>query len=159
MKFLKTRPLKRMRHDVVSFVLIAAVPVSLVILFPYDVLTFKPRDTGPALQPKCAFVTLTAREEEAALAAARAAWQVGASGMRGLRVDLATGDLPPAPMRPVMPFRASSDIGASASDKGYEPNVLPPSVAASAPDAITPETDGGKTRASAFSREELLKID
>ena len=106
-------------------------------------------------RPSCSFVVLSEAEERVALAAARTSWQVGAKGVRGLRTDISSGELPPEPIRLVMPTRPKRDEVFAPVE--YTPNALPPSVAAPSPAVIAPEAAAEQKKA--FSREELLKID
>ncbi len=152
------RPLRRFRHELLSFALVSSVPVALALVFPYEALSFRVGGEKRETSPRCAFVTLAAEEERAALAAARASWQVDASGVVGVRADLSTGDLPPEPIRPVIPVRPSARGSADIS-ANYVPNALPSSVGA--PAAAQMKAEGEESRAGrmAFSREELLNID
>jgi len=153
----RARWLRRLRHELLSLALVAAVPVSLAIVFPYEAVGFRATGPGPRRAAPCAFVSLSAAEERAALAAARTAWQVDAKGVRGLRTDLSSGDLPPAPTRPVISVRRVRATGPAVAS--YLPNALPPTAAASRPAAIPPEAAPVPVPPPAFSREELLRID
>jgi len=82
---------------------------------------------------------------------------VDAKGVRGLRTDLSSGDLPPAPTRPVISVRRVRATGPAVAS--YLPNALPPTAAASRPAAIPPEAAPVPVPPPAFSREELLRID
>ncbi len=155
---LRAKPLRRVRHELFAFALVASVPTALALVFPYEAFSFRVERRADESRARCSFVTLTADEERAALAAARAAWQVDAKGVMGLRADLSTGDLPPEPMRPVIPVRPAEDRGVSGAVQ-YVPNALPPSVGACAAARIAPEGEQSAPAGTAFSREELLKID
>ena len=148
------RPMRSLRHEVFALALMASVPVALALVFPYEAVSFRPSEGSGAPRAVCAFVTLGEDEERAALAAARTAWQVDSKSVAGLRIDLSSGDLPPAPVRTVelrSPVR-----GESAAAVPFEPEMLPPTFAAPAPRQIKPDA---YTNAPAFPREELLKID
>ena len=154
----RARFLRRLRYEIFSFALVASVPVAIAIVFPYDAIGFhaQERDGAPPAA-ECAFVSLDAAEERAALAAARTAWQVDVKGVRGLRVDLSTGDLPPVPVRPVIPRSLPRASGTAPAI--YVPNALPPTVGAAAPDDIATVADKPAEAKQAFSKEDLLKID
>ena len=148
------RPMRGIRHEVFTLALVASVPVALALVFPYDALGFRPAPCAGAAQASCAFVALDAAEERAVLAAARTAWQVDSKSVAGLRIDLSSGDLPPAPVRTVELRRPVR--GESAAAVPFEPDMLPPTFAAPAPRQIKPDA---YTNAPAFPREELLRID
>ncbi len=156
MSSLTARPLKRVRNEVFTLIMLSAVPIAIALAFPHELFSFRAIPAGE-VRPTCAFVNLTAEEEQAALTAARASWQVDSRGARHMRVDLSTGDLPPAPVRPVIATRPARER--SDSIGGYIPESLPPSVAAGAAGEIKPDKTEPASVKSAFTREELLKID
>ncbi len=153
----RPRPLRSLRHEAISLAEVAVIPIAVAMAFPYDAVGFRAEERARDSRPSCAFVTLSEEEERVALAAARTSWQVGAKGIRGLRTDISSGELPPAPMRLVMPERLQG--GTPTAPAEYTPNALPPTVAAPPPAAIEPEESDDPTAKQAFSREELLKID
>ena len=114
------RPMRGIRHEVFTLALVASVPVALALVFPYDALGFRPAPCAGAAQASCAFVALDAAEERAVLAAARTAWQVDSKSVAGLRIDLSSGDLPPAPVRTVELRRPVR--GESAAAVPFEPD-------------------------------------
>ena len=134
---------------------IAVIPVAVAFVFPYEAVGFRAEKRERGSRTSFAFVVLSEDEERVALAAARTSWQVGAKGVKGLRTDISSGELPPAPIRLVMPTRPKRDEVFAPVE--YMPNALPPTVAAPAPAAIAPEEVVEQKQA--FSREELLKID
>ena len=151
------RSFRRIRHEAFVLALIAAVPLAIVSAFPLEAFSFRARTKGGEVRPSCAFVTLTDEEERAALSTARTSWQVDARGVKRMRVDISTSELPPAPVRPVIaerpPRRAAIEI------PEYVPGALPPTVAAPAAAQIKAEAGASSSAKPAFSREELLKID
>ena len=154
----RPHPLRALRHEAISLLEIAVVPVAIALAFPYKAVGFRAAERAASRSPSCAFVVLSEEEERVALAAARTSWQVGANGVKGLRTDISSGELPPEPVCPVMPSRPVR--GKSAARAAYAPNVLPPTVAAGAPEAIAPDAEAGKAEAKkAFSKKDLLKID
>lgn len=152
----RAKTFRHLRHDLISFALVAVVPVALACVFPYEAIGFRATESARGQSFSCAFVSLDVDEERAALAAARTAWQVDSAGVRGMRTDLSSSDLPPVPTRPVISVRAGRAI--SVAGAAYVPNALPPTVAAPPPDKITAGTPSISEEAPTFSREELLKI-
>ncbi len=153
----RPRPLRSLRHEAISLIEIAVVPVAIAFVFPYEAVGFRAEKRAQESTPSCSFVVLSEEEERVALAAARTSWQVGSKGVQGLRTDISSGELPPVPLRLVMPTRPMR--GASAESAEYAPNMLPPTVAAPPPAAIAPDAAADHAAKQAFSREELLKID
>ena len=151
----RPRPLRSLKHEAISLLEIAVIPAAIAFVFPYEAVGFRAEKREPESRSSCSFVVLSEEEERVALAAARTSWQVGAKGVRGLRTDISSGELPPAPIRLVMPTRSKRDEVFTPVE--YTPNALPPTVAAPAPAKIAPEEALEQKRA--FSREELLKID
>ena len=147
--------LRSLRHEAILLFEIAVIPVAIAFVFPYEAVGFRAEKREQGSRPSFAFVVLSEEEERVALAAARTSWQVGAKGVKGLRTDISSGELPPAPIRLVMPTRPKRDEVFAPVE--YTPNALPPTVAAPAPAAISPEAAAAQKQA--FSREELLKID
>lgn len=153
----RPRPLRSLRHEAISLVEIAVIPVAIALAFPYDAVGFRAEDRAHERRPSCALVALTKEEERVAIVAARTSWQVGAKGVKGLRTDISSGELPPVPVRIVMPTCPKRI--ASAAPAEYTPNALPPTVAAPPPAVIAPDAAAGPAAKQAFSKEELLKID
>ena len=151
----RPRPLRSLRHEAILLFEIAVIPIAIAFVFPYEAVGFRAEKRERGSRTSFAFVVLSEDEERVALAAARTSWQVGAKGVKRLRTDISSGELPPAPIRLVMPTRPKRDEVFAPVE--YTPNALPPTVAAPAPAAIAPEAAGAQKQA--FSREELLKID
>ena len=153
----RPHPLRSLRHEAILLLEIAVIPVAVAFVFPYEAVGFRAEKRERGSRPSFAFVVLSEEEERVALAAARTSWQVGAKGVRGLRTDISSGELPPAPIRLVMPTRPKRDEVFAPVE--YTPNALPPTVAAPAPAAIAPEVEQDPDVKRVFSKEELLKID
>ena len=149
--------LRSLKHEAVLLFEIAVIPVAIAFVFPYEAVGFRAEKREHENRPSFAFVVLSEEEERVALAAARTSWQVGAKGVKGLRTDISSGELPPAPIRLVMPTRPKRDEVFAPVE--YTPNALPPTVAAPAPAAIAPEVEPDPDAKRVFSKEELLKID
>ena len=153
----RPHPLRSLRHEAILLLEIAVIPVAVAFVFPYEAVGFRAEKRERGSRPSFAFVVLSEDEERVALAAARTSWQVGAKGVKGLRTDISSGELPPAPIRLVMPTRPKRvEVFAPVE---YTPNALPPTVAAPAPAAIAPEVEPDPDEKRVFSKEELLKID
>lgn len=149
------KPMRRLRNEIFSLALVVAVLFAIASTFPFSALRPLPDPPTGAGTALCAFVTLSSAEERAALAAARAAWQLDRNAARRLRTDLFAAALPPAPPREVGRFetRCRTDTIAR-----YAPDAPPSTLAAPPPAKIAPQEDAGKP-APAFSREELLRIN
>ncbi len=157
MSSFRAKPLRRIRHELFALGLVSVVPVAIGFAFPREALTFRSRGRAEHVRPTCAFVTLTADEERAALTAARTSWQVDARGARHMRVDIMSGELPPAPMKPVVPTRPTHHAAFAVPE--YVPNLLPPTVAAPRAAVIKPDAEDPSFARMPFPRKELLKID
>lgn len=152
----RPRPLLSLRREAVLLLEIAVIPAGIALVFPYEAVGFSARESVRDRSPSCSFVVLSEEEERVALAAARTSWQVGKKGARGLSIDVSSSELPPTPVRRIMPDLPVS--GASAAPAGYVPNSLPPTVAAPAPTALMPDVAEGPSAKRAFSKEEMLSI-
>lgn len=152
----RPRPLRSLRHEAISLLEIAVIPAAIAFVFPYEAVGFRAEKRDQESRPSCAFIVLSEEEERVALAAARTSWQVGAKGVKGLRTDISSGELPPAPIRLVMPTRPKRDEISAPVE--YTPNTLPPTVAAPAPATIAPDEDMGAETKQQFSKEDLLKL-
>lgn len=157
MNSVTAKPLKRVKHEIFALALVAAVPLAIIGAFPFDAFFSRPAPNGDEPSLTCAFVTLTEDEERAALSKARTSWQVNALGEKYMHVEIATSELPPAPVRPVVMERPPRHVIMAVPE--YVPDVLPPTVAAPAAEKIKVEADTSSSNKAAFSREELLKID
>ena len=149
--------LRSLRHEAILLFEIAVIPIAIAFVFPYEAVGFRAEKREQQKRPSFAFVVLSEEEERVVLAAARTSWQVGAKGVKGLRTDISSGELPPAPIRLVMPTRPKRDEVFAPVE--YTPNALPPTVAAPAPAVIAPEVEPDPDAKRVFSKEELLKID
>lgn len=155
MSSLRAQPRRRLRHEIISLVLLLVIPVSILLAFPYEAIGFRAAPPRGARSPSCAFISLTADQERAALKVARSAWQVDAKGVKGLRLELSSGDLPSTPIARVLPVRAPQE--AIRRTVGFAPNLLPPSTGAAAPVKLM--SDKELPRGPVFPRAELLEID
>ena len=139
----RPRPLRSLRREAISLLEIAIIPAAIAFVFPYEAVGFRAEKREQGSSPSCSFVVLSEEEERV--------------GVKGLRTDISSGELPPAPIRLVMPTRPKRDEVFAPVE--YMPNALPPSVAAPAPATIAPEAAEETEAKQPFSKEELLKID
>jgi len=151
----KFGPRRRLRSEMLSMAVAAAVPVLLALSFPLDALRPLPPAPESAREPSCAFVTLTPVEERGVLASARAAWQLNRRAELGMSIDLFAAPLPPMKPRAVLGLSAMPRTDRS-TPAPYAPDPLPPTLAAPPPQQIAPQPDAD---APTFSREELLKLN
>ena len=152
----RPHPLRSLRHEAISLLEIAVIPVAIAFAFPYDAIGFRAIEHESGRKPSCAFVTLTDEEERVALAAARTAWQVDSKGVKWMKPESGPGELPPMPVVFVIPERPVR--GTSAAIAEYAPNSLPPTVAAPPPAVIAPNENMGAEAKQTFSKEDLLKL-
>lgn len=156
MTAVRARPRRSLRHEIANLAELAIVPVALLLVFPYEAMSFRAEAGSSNVRPACAFVTLNEEEERAALAAARTSWQVDSKNVKRMRVDISSGDLPAEPLRPV--FSTRPPRGESAAlDAVYVPNALPPTLGAPKAEVIQADADGPVKSPPAFPREEMLK--
>ncbi len=126
--------MRDLRGKLLSVAVVLVAVVAVVVVFPFDALSFTPSRAAADGRAFAVFVLLTPEEEAAAMKAAKSSWNAEAVGVRRMRADLFVNDLPE-----------------SASE---------PSLAAPPPKAIPADkADQMGGPAPAFPREELLKIE
>lgn len=153
----RPKPRRHLRHDVCTLLLLLAVPAAILLVFPYPAVGLDPAAGHEYVsEPSCAFIRLDDRAERYALGVARVSWRSGGEGTLSHRPDLSVRALPPAPMTEVIRARSRSSREA-VRVFGYEPPLMPPTLAAGAPSAI-PASGSASTVGPAFPREELLKL-
>ena len=140
----------------VVFATVGAVAV----VFPFDAMSFRPRPAKEAHTAFAAFVSLTPAEEAAAMKVAKSSWNAESGGVRHLRAELFSNELPEAESEPALGIL---DRLARQAPEPVAPGLSPylPSQAAPPATAIPAEkaADDEGESSPAFSREELLKID
>ena len=67
----RPRPLRSLRHEAISLLEVAVIPVAIAFVFPYEAVGFHADKRNQESGPSCAFVVLSEAEERVALAAAR----------------------------------------------------------------------------------------
>ena len=148
------------RGDFLSAAIVLATVGALAAAFPFDAMSFRPRPSEGTRGAFAAFVSLTPAEEAAAMKAAKSAWNAESGGVRHLRAELFSNELPEAESEPALGLL---DRLARQTPEPIPPGLSPylPSQAAPPAKAIPAEkaADEGGEAAPAFSREELLRID
>ena len=153
------RPRRSMRNELLSLGMVMALPAAVVAVFPKEPFSFVPAPDAPgAGEAACAFVSLGAEEEAAALANARMAWRVGAEGVRSMGFDLM--DLESMQEEPARAVAEVSDRTRPAPPRApaFDPAPLPPTLAAPPPSKIEPD-GAADDDGVAFPRQELLRLD
>ncbi len=151
------KPRRPLRNDLYSLVVVLALPVVLGLIFPFEATSFRPSDDAPDRPSSCAFITLSDDEAARVMANARTAWRVTGEGVRGLRVDLSVETMPDEPHGATMRITERMPLPTpNIQAPGIEP--LPPTKAAPAATKI-PSLPESTDVPSAFSRQELLKLD
>jgi len=151
------KPIRRLRNELFSLFVVALVPVALCLSFPRAALRPLPAAPSAPVAATCAFVTLRPETACAALAAARAAWQLDGGSARQLRIDLFTDSLPAVAPHAVLGFSVPSADDWRALGP-FVPELLPPTFAAPPPVMLSPQADADAA-VPAFPREELLKLN
>lgn len=148
------------RGDFVSAAIVLATIGAVAVAFPFDAMSFRPKQAKEARAAFAAFVSLTPAEEAAAMKAAKSAWNAESGGVRHLRAELFSNELPEAENEPALGLL---DRLARQAPEPVSPGLSPylPSQAAPPAKAIPAEkaADEGGEASPAFSREELLRID
>ena len=149
--------MRRMRRDVISFLLPLTLPLAMIAFSLCGSFGFKTAEQSARPPAFAAFVELSPEAEARATAAVKAAWQGDSGGIKRIRADLSVGELPeevPGPVLEVSPeaFRIPGSVLSS------ELPPLPPSMRAPPPRKIRPPAVSASAP-PAFTREELLKID
>lgn len=153
----RPRSARPLSGELRSLALVLAAPALVAGVFPYSAVRFRAARTEPATAARCAFVTLTAADEEAAIEDARTSWKANAEGVRRMRADLSLAAIPDEPIRSVVTVEEREPCPPPRSLRSpLAP--LPPTVAAPEPERLPPETRREKG-AAAFSRREMLKLD
>ena len=151
--------MKSLRGEFLSVSVVLAAVGAVVMSFPFDAIAFRPMSPSANGQSFAAFVSLDQEEEAAALKAAKSSWNAEAGGVRRLRAELFSSDLPKEKSEFALEF---SDRIVRSVPESVAPGLSPflPSLAAPPPKAIPVENaDAAVDPAPVFSREELLKID
>ena len=153
------KPKRPLRNEIYSLAGVLALPLALLLAFPYCGIGYRSSADRPAPAPGCAFVTLTGEAERMALEATRSSWRMRSAGVRDLVTDLGVEAIPETVPSAVMDIGGRSRLAPAGSvESDLKP--LPPSLAA--PKAVRfvqprPAADADATLA--FPRRELLKID
>ena len=145
----------RLADNLVSCAALLAIPAVVAVAFPFEALTFRASSAAPSAPDfSAALVTLDAKDEIAAVHAAKSAWRQG-GGPRKERVDLLLPELPGDFRVPMAPIGTRSRLPAPpVATDGVSPYL--PSQRAPAPERIVAEPGADELP---FPREELLRIN
>ncbi|MGN0855742.1 MAG: hypothetical protein ACI4R9_09530 [Kiritimatiellia bacterium] len=157
MNKVRPKPRKALRHEFYSLVAVMAVPLALIVSFPYAAIGFIPAAPTETPRAACAFVTLRPDEETDILAAARAAWKVSADRVRRMRADLSLAEIPDDTASALADI-ADRRRPPPAGPIRFDVLPLPPSCAAPPPAKI-PADSADAEGVPTFPRSELLTID
>ena len=150
--------MKYLRSDLVSVAVVAAAIGGVAAVFPFEALTFRAAPARPADRPFASFVALDAKDEAAAMKAAKSSWNAEAGAVRRMQAELFVRELPKGREVPEL------DVGDRLAQPGpalVAPGLSPylPSMAAPPPAAIAPEgEDAPGAAAPTFPRDELLRL-
>lgn len=148
--------MRSLRSEMLTVLIVLAVPAGVALIFPYEVLRFKPVASCERKVLGAALVRLTPTEEEAAVKAAKTTWRLDEGGVRRLRVAMLFGELPEPPHVSVLNVEdRRHSVEWPLVGRGDVPFL--PSLKAGPPARIVP--DGAAADMRTFSRNELLKID
>lgn len=142
------------RSELLSLALVLAMPVMVVVVFPYPALKFRARTPEAAPVGFAAYVTLTAVEEDEAIKAAKTSWR-GEDEDSPSRSELLLGELPAPDSSPVLTIESRNRPVFHRRSDAHFP-VYQPSQAAAFPEQLV--DDGAEVVKPAFSRQELLEI-
>lgn len=159
MRRLKAKPLRSARQDLCSAALVFAVPVFLVLLFPFRSLTYVPSQPGRVSDTSYSFVKLDSGAQLSLINRIRSAWGTSSrSAMPRLgpkMPDIPT-DLPPDTQAMSVLVRFEPVKSALSVDAADEP-LFPPTVAEPAyPVMSAPQKKDGVD--NVFTRNELLEL-
>lgn len=150
------RPKRHLRHEIYSLIAVLSAPFIIAFIFPYKAIGFHAAPDRPAEQARCAFVTLSDEETDAAIAAARSAIKTSSGSLARLRADLSLSSIPEessltvAEISQRTPFPPPSIVF-------FDDPLLPATRAAPPPEAIAP-SDAKTGKSPAFTRLHLLQL-
>lgn len=136
---------------------VMAVVLSVVMIFPFKAIFFKPSAQKSSPSFPVAFVRLTAEQEESAVRAAKTAWLAG-SGLRDrMTARLSLGDLPEREMGPILGEENILPKASSIPMVQWPKRPFSPSMAAQPPAPLAASQQ--ESVPPAFSKNELLQLD
>lgn len=147
--------MKGIGSELASIMTVLSIPVGIALVFPYEGLGFRASARETSKQPAVSFVRLSSDEEARAMRAAKTSWQ-NSESVRNRQADIYFSELPEETFPSVMTEKERRhEAELPIVERGEVPFL--PSCRAAPPLRISP--DGKREDPSAFSREELLKID
>ncbi len=152
------KPHRPFRYELYTLIEVMAIPLALLLVFPYKVLSFQPQPELPAPSASCAFVTLSEDEAARLVSNARLAWEVSKKFSRGLWADLSISELPDEPATAVVGVEARTRTTAP-EPLPYNDALLPPTQAAAAPQKLFATEEESADARQPFPRKDLLKLD
>ncbi|MBR3223115.1 MAG: hypothetical protein IKF72_12910 [Kiritimatiellae bacterium] len=147
--------MKGIAGELASLFTVLAIPAGIAAIFPFSAIGFRASPVA-AHEPSVAFVTLSEKDEAAAMRAAKASWQGNAGNMLRVRADLFLGDLPGGVEKETLHV-AERNRPPCAKDVDWTPPPYLPSLAAPPPQTIPEDAPEGE--ALAFPKEELLSLE
>lgn len=149
------RPRRRLRTEILPLAILTALVATVLAIFPYDAVGLVARSGRPVENAPFAFVSLSPEAEMSALAAARAAWEVDAGGVRRMRADLLRLNFKEE--LPKRIFTAEERISVPrVVDETFVPSSLPASQAA--PAARTIPAASSPAPSPTFPRSEFIHL-
>ena len=156
----KAKIRRSIRQEAYLLLLVFALPALVAAFFPYEAIGFKSSHAFPrgAAGASCAFTTLDADAEAAALAAASLMRNGSHERIRSMSLNLSAPNLPEEAPMPVSDVSHRSRPRIPEAGRMAGP-PLPATLAAPAPGRIAADPNVGAEARETFSREDMLKID
>ena len=145
----------RTKHEILSILMVIALPVAMTAVFPYEAIGFRARKTAAPAGVHAAFVLLSDDEEAAALKSARASWRVSVSDIRAAELQIET--LPERPISAVLGFE---DRAPSVSRKTFSYELPPYKPSSAALRGVKMSSSSAELRnMPPFPKSELLSAE
>lgn len=146
--------MKSSQRFIVSLMMSLALPVAVVISFPYSAVGFKAANYQSPGEPAAKLISLTAEQEISAVRKAKSIWRGELSAAERARTWLTLGELPEDDEGPIIDSQFSPPP--SPVMMSFQPPPLMPSRAAAA--VLKMAAEPPATAKMAFPREELLEL-
>ena len=147
--------MKLSRRAAATMLTTLALPVAVVMSFPYSAVSFRAAEERTSPAPSVALISLSPEEEDLAIRATKGIWRGEVSAAERVRTWLPLVELPEDEEGPIMDMNFTLPAGRRKLI-AYRPPPLMPSMAAPAvaPLGVEPQTSSQTT----FSRKELLEL-
>lgn len=153
------RPHRRWSSEIFPLAALALMVITLFFSFPLESVGFVAQEVPRQTSAFCQLVALTAEEEQAALAAARASWQHRDNGRRYENPDLLSADLIAAEIGQ-LPNGARRVRFERDNAAHYVFDSVPNEISVASPPPVRlPQEELQLVEKDRFSRAELLRID